>query len=395
MRVVIAPDCFTGTLTAPQAAAAIAEGWHRHAPDDELDLCPLSDGGPGFLDALHAAGGGQLVPVQVSGPLGEPALAEILLVTGPDGALTAYLESAQACGLALVPAARRDPSVTTSRGLGVLLHEALRTGATRIVAGLGGSATNDGGAGMLAGLAEAAGVPQAPALAALLAQGGAALHGVQAGQLAGLAAVRDLFAGIDLVAATDVDVVLLGFKGASAIFGEQKGATPEQAQQLDLALSDLARALLECPGLPGKLPQKLVAEPGAGAAGGLGFGLFWLGARREPGAALVADAAGLGDRIARSGVVVTGEGCLDWQSLRGKVVTAVAKRAMELGVPAVALAGQVQVGRRELLTVGVESAYPVARTPVEVAASLADPAGRLADRAERVARTWSPHHQPG
>jgi glycerate kinase len=248
---------------------------------------------------------------------------------------------------------------------------------------------------MLAGLAEAAGLPQAPALLSLLAQGGGALAGIQAERLDGLATVRDSFAGVDLVAASDVDVVLLGFKGASAIFGEQKGATPQQAQQLDLALSDFARALLECPGLPQKLPQKLVAEPGAGAAGGLGFGLFWLGARREPGAALVASAAGLADRITGSGVVVTGEGCLDWQSLRGKVVTAVAKQAMELGVPAVAVAGQVLVGRRELLGVGVESAYPVARTPAEVEMSLADPAGRLADRAERVARTWSPRQREG
>jgi glycerate kinase len=379
VRVVIAPDCFTGTLTAPQAAQALADGWRRHAPDDELDLCPMSDGGPGFVDALHAALGGELVPVVVPGPLGEPVPAAILLHDG-----TAYLESAQACGLDLIPLERRDPGLTGSVGVGVLLAQARAAGARRIVVGLGGSATNDGGAGMLAGLASSLGVDVDPGLAG----GGAGLRGMTAARLAGLPELRAAFTGIELVAASDVDVVLLGFKGASAIFAEQKGATPEQAQALDLALSDFARSLLECTDPPGA--QRLVAEPGAGAAGGLGFGLLWLGARREAGAATVAAAVGLGGRLAGAGLVVTGEGCLDWQSLRGKVVTAVAKEALELGVPAVAVAGQVLVGRRELLNVGVESAYPVARNPAEVAASLADPAGRLAARAERVARTWSP-----
>ena len=142
------------------------------------------------------------------------------------------------------------------------------------------------------------------------------------------------------------------------------------------------------------LPQRLVADPGSGAAGGLGFGLFLLGGHREPGAGVVATAVGLPERLKLAQVVITGEGTLDWQSLRGKVVTAVAKMAQEVAVPTVAVAGQVLVGRRELLTVGVESAYPVARTPVEITRSLADPAARLADRAERVARTWSPRPHP-
>lgn len=387
VRVVIAPDCFPGTLTAPQAAQAIAAGWYRHAPDDELDLCPMSDGGPGFVDALHAALGGQLVPIEVPGPLDEPALATILTLDG-----TAYIESAQACGLALIPAGRRDPGRTTSRGLGHLLHEAAAAGATRIVVGLGGSGTNDGGAGMLAGLAQAQDLPQAAELVQLLAGGGQALKGITADALAGLSAVRETFQDIEIIVASDVDVALLGFKGASAIFAEQKGASPQQAQDLDLAISDFARAVLDAPGLPQSLPQRLVAQPGAGAAGGLGFGLFWLGARREPGAALVATAVGLAERIGQAQLVVTGEGCLDWQSLRGKVVTAVAALALELGVPTIAVAGRVLVGRRELLSVGVESAYPVARTPAEITASLADPAGMLSERAERVARTWSPRH---
>jgi glycerate kinase len=192
------------------------------------------------------------------------------------------------------------------------------------------------------------------------------------------------------VAASDLDVTLLGFKGTSSLYAAQKGASAEQAQELDLAISDFARAAVKVTGTP----QRLVAEPGSGAAGGLGFGLALLGARREPGASAVADAVGLPDRLTRVEVVITGEGTLDWQSLRGKVVTAVAKLAQEVAVPTVAVAGQVLVGRRELLTVGVESAYPVARTAAEITRSLAEPAARLADRAERVARTWSPRANP-
>ena len=385
MRVLIAPDRFSGTLTAAEAANAIADGWRRHAPEDELDLCPLSDGGPGFVDALHSTLGGRLIPVEVPGPLGDPALAVFLLTAD-----AAYVEAAQACGLGLLPSERRDPGRATSRGVGVLIAAALAAGARRIVVGLGGSASNDGGAGMLAGLAgeldRGLAGESNQGLVEVLADGGLALRGVTADQLAGLTALRDRLRGVELVAATDLDVTLLGFKGTSALFAAQKGATPELAQQLDLAISDFARAALTAT----DAPQRLVAEPGSGADGGLGFGLLLLGAHREPGASVVAAAVGLPERLSRTELVITGEGSLDWQSLRGKVITAVAKLAMAAAVPTVAVAGQVLVGRRELLSVGVESAYPVARTPTEIVRSLADPAARLADRAERVARTWSP-----
>ncbi len=396
MRVVIAPDRFSGTLTAAEAAEAIATGWRRHAPDDDLDLCPLSDGGPGFVEALHRALGGRLIPVEVPGPLGEPALAVFLLTDGPedsdtaDHRPTAYLEAAQACGLALVPEGRRDPTTATSRGVGVLIAAALAAGAGRIVVGLGGSASNDGGAGLLAALAHDLDLSGADGTAGVLGRGGLALRGITADRIPALAALRERLAGVELVAATDLDVTLLGFKGASALHAEAKGATPEQAQELDLAVADFARAALEVTGTP----QRLVAEAGSGADGGLGFGLLLLGARREAGASTVAGAVGLAGRIGRSDLVITGEGSLDWASLRGRVITAVARLAQQVGVPTVAVAGQVLVGRRELLSVGVESAYPVARTPTEIVRSLADPAARLADRAERVARTWSPRSNP-
>ena len=383
MRVLVAPDCFTGSLTAAQAAAAITQGWLRQAPDDVLIRVPLADGGPGFLDALHAALGGDLLPVTVAGPLGDPTPAAVLLVRSPAGA-TGYLESAQACGLQLVPGDRRDPGVTSSAGVGELLLAARRAGAGRIVIGLGGSATNDAGAGLLHALIAEAGLAD-DRLDDLLGAGGAGLAGARAAALAPLVAVRQRWAGIELVVASDVDVPLLGPQGASQVFAGQKGATAEQALELDGALGDFALAAVQAL----DLAQKVVVAPGAGAAGGLGFGLFLLGAGRESGAQAVIDAVGLAGQLAQADLAVTGEGTFDWQSLRGKVVTGVARAAQQAGRPTVVLAGQVQVGRREMASIGVDAAYPVARNPAELAASLADPAARLAALAERVARTWS------
>jgi glycerate 2-kinase len=380
MRVLVTPDCFTGSLSAGEAADAIATGWRRRAPADQVLTVPLSDGGPGFLDVLLDSLGGELLPVTVRGPLGEPAPAAVLLVP-QHGGPTAYLESAQACGLHLVPTDRRDPTVTSSHGVGELLVAARRAGAARIVVGLGGSASNDAGAGMLAALAQAAGTT----LPDRLDGGGGTLAGLARDELAGLAPVCRNWAGVELVVASDVDVPLLGPQGASQMFAPQKGADAGQVAALDAALGDFALAAVQAL----ELPQKVVVQPGAGAAGGLGFGLFLLGARRESGVQAVIDAVDLAGRMAQSDLAVTGEGCFDWQSLRGKVVTGVARTAQQAGRPTVVLAGQVQVGRREMQAIGVDAAYPMASTPDQVAASLADPAGRLADLAERVARTWS------
>jgi len=390
VRVLLAPDCFTGTLTARQAAEALAEGWARHAPGDALELCPLSDGGPGFTDVLASTLPGRVLSLAVPGPLGEPAPATVVLTDdATDGVPTAYVESAQACGLHLVPVPARDPGRTTTAGLAALLTAARAAGARRVVVGLGGSGTNDAGAGLLAGLA---GDLVPPGVAARLTGGGAALRGMTAADLAWLPALRDRWAGLDLVAASDVDVPLLGLQGASAGFAAQKGATPEQAQALEGCLADLAIAAGEALGLDRRAgsPPAAAAAPGAGAAGGLGFALALLGARRTPGASSVLAAVGFADRLRRADLVVTGEGRFDWQSLRGKVVAAVAHAALDVGTPVVVVAGQVEVGRREALAIGVEAAYPVAQTPAEVTAALADPHGTLAARAARVARTWSP-----
>jgi glycerate 2-kinase len=386
VRVLVAPDSFTGTLTAPEAARAIAAGWARHAPADELDVCPLSDGGPGFVDVLaEALPDARLELVTVPGPLGDAVPAEVLLAPAPDGVPVGWIESAQACGLHLIPPERRDPGRTTTAGVAGLLLAARAAGARRIVVGLGGSGTNDAGAGLLGGLLAALPDPAGGAGPERLTRGGAALRGTDAAELAGLPALLEAWADVEIVAATDVDVPLLGFHGASAGFAEQKGATPEQAQRLEIALGDFAAAACDAAGVP----RALAREGGAGAAGGLGFALLLLGGRRVAGAGTVLDAVRFAARVEAADLVVTGEGTFDWQSLRGKVVSAVAATGLELGTPVVVLAGQVLVGRREALAIGVESAYAVADGPEEVAAALADPAGTIAARAERIARTWS------
>ena len=387
VRILIAPDCFTGTLTAGQAAEAIAEGWRRSAPDDDLTLLPLSDGGPGFLDVLSSALGGTTVAVMVVDPLGRPVPAALLLVD-IDGRRTAYIESAQACGLHLLAEGERNPMVTSTYGVGQLLEAALAEGASRVVVGLGGSGTNDGGAGLLAALG--AGDPGA------LAVGGARLRDLGDDALHGLTRVRKRLHAVELVLATDVDSPLLGLAGASAVFAPQKGATPEMAQELESALARLFEVVRKV----GPAGRDLLSgqemrpdrEPGAGAAGGLGYGLLLLGGHRVSGVQAVLEAVGFEALVRASDLVVTGEGTFDWQSLRGKVVAGVAEMALGQAKPTVVIAGQVLVGRRETMALGISGTYAVAENPGEVAAALADPVGTLSARTTRVATTWSPRH---
>lgn len=385
MRVLVAPDCFTGTLSATQAAEAVAEGWRRSAPDDDLTLQPLSDGGPGFLDVLTAALGGATVSVTVSDPLRRPVPAAILMVDS-DVTRTAYIESAQACGLHLLSEGERNPMVTSTYGVGELIEAAVDEGATRVVIGLGGSGTNDGGAGMLAALG--AGDPGA------LGRGGAALGELAADALEGLSSVRERLHPIELVLATDVDSPLLGLQGASAVYAAQKGATPEMAQQLEAALGHFTEVVRR--GIPASRDLlsgkeiRLEREPGAGAAGGLGYGLMLLGGHRVSGVQAVLDAVGFGALVQTADLVITGEGTFDWQSLRGKVVSGVAEAALTWARPVVVIAGQAMLGRRDSMELGISGTYAVAENPSQVAAALADPAGTLSRRTQRVATTWSP-----
>lgn len=355
MRVLVAPDKFAGTLTAVEAAEAIAAGWLRQAPGDELDLAPMADGGPGFVDVLHAALGGELLAVTVRGPHGDATPATFLL----DGT-TAYVEAAQACGLHL--SGRERPETATTYGVGELLLAAADAGATRIVVGLGGSGTTDGGAGLLAALGATADRP--------LDGGAAGLEGVTKVELPAY--------DVELVAASDVDNPLTGLFGAAKVFGPQKGVTEERLPVLDGWLEGFAAAT----------DRRIALEKGAGAAGGLGFALLLLGASREPGIGLVADAVDLAARARKADLVLTGEGAFDFSSRSGKVPYGVAEIASEAVRPCVALAGQVLVGSREMRALGVESAYSLVDLVGEERA-FADPAGALADLAARVARTWS------
>lgn len=371
MRVVLAPDGFGGTLTAVEAAEAMRAGWARVAPGDELVLLPLSDGGPGFVDVLATVLDARTVPVPTTDPLGRPALGAVLLAGD-----TAYVESAQATGLHLLTPAERDPLLATSYGLGPLLAAAVEAGAATVVVGLGGSATNDAGAGMLAAL----GVVPLDAAGAVLPYGGLALAALD--RLTGAPQLR----GARLVAATDVDNPLCGPHGATAVFGPQKGLRPADRDRLDAALGRWAEVAAR--DLP-TAPPGLADRPGAGAAGGLGAALLALGGVRESGVALVAAAVGLAGALAGADLVLTGEGSFDFQSLRGKVAGGVAAAAVEEAVPCLVLAGQVSVGRQQAAAAGVEAAYSVAEQAGSVQAALAQPADRLADLAAGVARQWS------
>ncbi|MDF2977901.1 MAG: glycerate kinase [Actinomycetospora sp.] len=373
MRVLFAPDSFGGSLTAAEAAAAMAQGWARAVPGDTTVLLPLADGGTGFVEVLHTARGGTRHDVEVTGPLGAPTVATWLELDD-----TAYVESASACGLHLVP--ERTPATATaatSRGVGELVAAAAGRGPSAIVVGLGGSACTDGGAGMLAAL----GAPARDADGAALADGGGPLAHVA--RVDDLAAVHARLGDVELVVAADVDHVLCGPQGAAAVFGPQKGADADTVAALDAALAAWGSVLAAASGRP-----DLVEQTGTGAAGGLGAALAALGARRVGGGELVREVAGLDEALAAADLVVTGEGRLDDQSLRGKLVSVVATRARERGVPCIALAGQVDLSVGEALEAGLEGAYSVSADAGSVEAALAEPAARLTDLAQGVAGRW-------
>ncbi len=373
MRVLIAPDDFKGTLSAVEAAEAIAIGWRSHAPDDTLTLIPMSDGGPGFVRAVSTVLGGDIAPVGLRGPMGETAIGMVLMVDD-----TGYVESAHGCGLALVHPDRRDARAATSYGVGQLIAAAIDSGARRIVVGLGGTASTDGGAGMLAALGatarDAAGSPIA------LEAGGAALAGVVT---VDLAPARARVADVEIVVASDVDSPLLGSRGAARGFAAQKGADDAAVEELEAALTSYSRAIGRR--ADGKDPAVAL---GAGAGGGLGYGLMLLGGRRVPGIETVMGVLGLEAAIGVSDLVITGEGCFDWQSLRGKVVSGVAAAALNQGRPVVVLAGRVEVGKREYVALGITEAH-AASADGDVPATPAEAARALAERAARVASQWS------
>ncbi len=338
MHVLVAPDKFAGSLTAVQAAGAITNGWSRVRPDAVVDQVPLSDGGPGFVTVLHVALGGQLVPVTAHGPLGAAVLAQVLVVESGLGR-TAYVESAQACGLALVEPTPETALAATTVGVADLLRVALALDVRRVVVGVGGTASTDGGRGCVEALGGVRGWPP----------------------------------DVELVVASDVTAPLLGPAGAAPVFGPQKGADEATVGRLERRLERWAAAA-------GGPPD----ATGAGAGGGLGYGLLLLGARVVPGLSTVIDAVGLDDRIATCDLVVTAEGRLDATSLLGKVPGGVAQRARSLGRPCFVLAGQSTLDPEDLDGSGIVGVRTLAEA-YGLAAALADPAERLSELAATLA----------
>ena len=348
LRVLIAPDCFGDSLTAVEAAEAIAAGWQRARAQDALTLAPQSDGGPGFVGVL-ASRLGELRSATVSGPLGDDVTADWVFdaETG-----TAYIECAQACGLTLLGG---PPTVQTaldanSRGVGQLIAAALEAGATEIVVGLGGSSCTDGGRGLVEALGD-------------------------------LAAARSALAAVALIAATDVEHPLLGTMGAAAVFGPQKGADPDTVARLEDRLTAWVARLDAGAG------RSIAGEPGAGAAGGIGAALLALGGRRESGAAVIAEHTRLAADLAASELVITGEGRFDDQSLHGKVVSALAAGAAH--APVLVLAGQVTLGAEALRAAGIAAAHSITEYAGSVQRAMDDAANQLAGLAERTAAGWN------
>jgi glycerate 2-kinase len=367
MRVVVAPDKFRGTLTAAQAARAIETGWLRERPNDDVELVPMADGGEGTLDTLVEALGGTIVSERVTGPLGDPVDAAY----GVADDMT-IVESARASGLALLQERRRDPMRATTRGTGELMRAALARGPSRLIVTLGGSATTDGGAGM----AQALGARLLDERGKAIAPGGVGLLGLARIDVSGM---DPALPRVEVLAASDVDNPLTGPRGAAAVFAPQKGASADDVRVLDGALGHLAAIVHRDLGID------LRDAPGAGAAGGLGFGLMaFCGAKVRPGVEVVMDAVGLGERLQRADLVITGEGSFDEQSLAGKVPDGVLRAARDAGVPAVVLCG-----RATIEPPGVEVHSLVVRFGEETA--LAEPrsslerlAAELAARAELV-----------
>jgi glycerate kinase len=371
MRVLVAPDKFEGSLSAGQAATAIQAGLRRARPDVEVVMLPIGDGGAGTLDALIASGF-ERVPAPASGPTGEPVEAAIA-VHGQ----RAFVEMAEASGLKRLPGGRRAPLEASTSGTGELVRAALDRGARQLVLGIGGSATTDGGAGMAAAL----GVRFLDQGGAELPPGGAALLRLARVDVTGL---DPRLRQVEVTVASDVDNPLVGPEGAANVYGPQKGAGPDDVLLLDSALRRYARVLADDLGL------ELAATPGAGAAGGLGAGaIAFLGARIRPGIELVLELIGFQDAVAEADLVVTGEGKLDAQTLRGKAPVGVARAANAHGVPVVALAGAVEVAHRELRAAGFEEAHALLELEPDPQRCMAEAASLLERLSERVGRAWA------
>ena len=374
MKIVIAPDSFKDSLSAEDVAAAIAQGLAEALPHAQLVSCPMADGGEGTLQTLVAACNGEQCSLRVHGPLGAPVQASWGWLAD---SRTAIIEMAQASGLQLLDLAQRDACRSSTYGTGQLIGAALDAGAQRIILAIGGSATNDAGSGLLRAL----GLQLFDAEGGELAQGGLALA-----QLARLdsSGLDPRLATVRVEVAADVDNPLCGANGASAIFGPQKGASPEQVALLDSALGHFAD---HCAGLLG---EDVRDYPGCGAAGGMGFAAkAFLGAQFRPGIEVVAELAGLDDAVRGADLVITGEGRFDAQTLRGKTPFGVARIAKRHGVPVVVIAGTLGEGYQALYAHGIDAAFALTSGPMSLQQACEQAALLLRDRARDVGRLWA------
>jgi len=370
-HVVIAPDKFKGTLAAAQVAAHVAAGLDRACPGLTTVQVPVADGGDGTVDAAEAAGF-RRVEIGVRGPTGKPVTASFALLDG-----TAVIESAQACGLTRLPGGTAAPLTATSRGVGELILAAVRMRAKRIVLGLGGVACTDGGAGLVTAL----GGKLLDSSGAELPPGGAALARLDRVDLSRL---RDL-SGAEVIAATDVDNPLLGPRGAAAVYAPQKGASVQDVACLEEGLARWADVAEQSFGFVKR------DEPGAGAAGGLGFAaLGFLGATTQPGIDLMLDLLSFDSHLSGAQLVITGEGALDAQTLHGKAPAGVARAASAAApdLPVVAVAGVCSLTPDQLRSAGIARAYALADIEPDLARCRERAGPLLEDLAGRVARDW-------
>jgi len=373
MKIIIAPDSFKDSLSAAGVAQAIVEGLAQVWPDAQMIQCPMADGGEGTVDAVLAACHGELRRQTVHGPLGAPVQARWGWLADSH---TAIIEMAEASGLQLLPPDQRDACRTTTFGTGELIRAALETGARRIILAIGGSATNDGGAGAM----QALGVQMFDADDQPLPPGGLALA-----QLAriSLDSLDPRVAEVRFEIAADVNNPLCGPHGASAIFGPQKAASPQQVQQLDAALGHFADHCARV------LPTDVRDEPGSGAAGGLGFAAkAFLGAQFRAGVEVVADLVGLDAAVRGADLVITGEGRFDAQTLRGKTPFGVARIARQHGVPVIVIAGTLGEGYEQMYSHGVDAAFALPSGPISLEQACSEAPRLLRERAADIARVW-------
>ncbi|KYZ76538.1 glycerate kinase [Anaerosporomusa subterranea] len=349
MRIVVAPDSFKGSVSALGVAEAMERGIRQVFPDAVVIKVPIADGGEGTVEALVAATGGQIIKQTVVGPLGEPVEAYWGVLADEE---TAVIEMAAASGLPLLSKEKRDPRLTTTYGTGELIKAALDRGLKKIIIGIGGSATNDGGTGM----ARALGARFLDKLGQDLPEGGAALANLSTVDLSGL---DPRLSEVTLLVACDVDNPLCGPRGASAVYGPQKGATPDMVQQLDSALACYANAAKAATG------RDVARLPGAGAAGGLGAGLlFFTAAALRPGVEIVLETVGFRTMVEAADLVITGEGRTDFQTAFGKAPVGVAKIAKEFRKPVICLSGGLGDGADDVLAQGIDAVMSIVPGPM-------------------------------